>query len=372
VTNARAETLLRKQRIKFERELDWIEEGQKPDFYCRARPHFWCEVKTLEPLPETEELGAALADLQSRTSTISEPGCGVAYIGKGHDHREAKAVTHLIKRAVLRFQDPDEPDVAIALIPRDPNRREFVRFSFATQERGKVEVHSSASLSGTYGIISGMRPDPEDQMIRLRFASGHEQELPAEKVVKMGEDFRVAVAIYPDNTPFKVVTAMPAGGMQRLDNPGRIREALREANDQFKNAINYKEAPCLLMIFHDGLDVLDDAIIKSALYGNLKYDLEKGRFITDRDGAWNSTKNGTTSAVMYVRNSRDPLIIHNYWADRPLAAGLFPCREAGVLPDGNFDEVSFPSGIAGWIPNRRRREFRARQQERVRSAQLKA
>ena len=123
-------------------------------------------------------------------------------------------------------------------------------------------------------------------------------------------------------------SVMSTGGMRRLDNPGRIREAVGEANDQFKNAISYRAVPCLLMIFQDGLDVPDDAIIKSALYGNLKYEFpksspDKGRLILDQDGAWNSTKNRTTSAVMYVRNSGEPLIVHNYSADRPLPAGLF-------------------------------------------------
>jgi hypothetical protein len=151
---------------------------------------------------------------------------------------------------------------------------------------------------------------------------------------------------------------------------------LGEANDQFKNAINYKEEPCLLMIFQDGLDVPDDTIMKSALYGNLKYEfpkghLEKGKLIVDQDGAWNSTKNRTTSAVMYVRNLGEPVVIHNYWADRPLPAGIFSCREIAVLPNGTFEEVNFPSGIAGWIPSFRRCAFRARQNRRARSANLK-
>ena len=112
---------------------------------------------------------------------------------------------------------------------------------------------------------------------------------------------------------------MRTGGARRLDNPARIRDAVGEANDQFKNAIKYKAAPCVVMIFQDGLDVPDYMIFKSALYGNLKYQLpkgnpEKGKLILDQDGAWNSTKNRTTSAVMYVRNSAAPLIIHNYWA----------------------------------------------------------
>jgi hypothetical protein len=124
------------------------------------------------------------------------------------------------------------------------------------------------------------------------------------------------------------------------------------------------------------LDVPDDAIIKSALYGNLKYQYpmgspDKGRLILDQDGAWNSTKNRTTSAVMYVRNSGEPLIIHNYSADRPLPAGIFSCQEIAVLPNGTFEEVNFPRGIARWIPNFRRWAFRARQKRRARSAELK-
>jgi hypothetical protein len=39
-------------------------------------------------------------------------------------------------------------------------------------------------------------------MMRLRFSSGQEKDLSAENVVKMAEDFRVAVVIYPDDTPF--------------------------------------------------------------------------------------------------------------------------------------------------------------------------
>jgi hypothetical protein len=373
VTNARAEALLDKQGIRYEREPIWIKNGQKPDFYCHGRPNFWCEVKTLEPLPDSKELEAALAVLRNRTSNVSEPGFGIAYIGHEFDHRGAKAVAHLVKRAVRRFCDLDAPEVAIALIPSDPSPREFVRFSFGTKDHTKVEVHSSASLTGMYGTISSMRPEPDGQMIRPRFASGQQKELSAEKVVKTAEDFRVAVVIYRHDTPFEVVSAMPAGGGQKLNNPGRIREAVSAANDQFKNAINYKAGPCLLMIFQDGLDVPDDTIIKSALHGNLKYEFpkghpEKGRLILDQDGAWNSTKNRTTSAVMYVRNSGEPLVIHNYCAYRPLLAGIFSCREVAVLPDGTFDEVDFLSGIAGWIPSCRRHAFRARQKCRARSA----
>jgi hypothetical protein len=70
-------------------------------------------------------------------------------------------------------------------------------------------------------------------------------------------------------------------------------------------------------------------------------------------------------------NSGEPSIIHNYSADRPLPAGIFSCREIAVQPNGTFEEVNFPRGIARWIPNFRRWAFRARQKRRARSAKLK-
>lgn len=373
MTNARAKALLGKQGIRYEREPDWITKGQKPDFYCYGHLKFWCEVKTLGRLPDSEDQHRALVELRNRTSGIFSPGYGIAYIRSPLSPRDAKAVSHLVKRAVPRLQDPDAPQVAVALVPNDAKRDTFVRFSVSTKDYGTVEFHCAASLSSQYGVPHGMSPEPCDQIIKLRFSSGLQKEQTAEDIIRAVDDFRVAVVVRPDDTPFEVVTVMSTGGMRRLDNPGRIREAVGEANDQFKNAISYRAVPCLLMIFQDGLDVPDDAIIKSALYGNLKYEFstsspDKGRLILDQDGAWNSTKNRTTSAVMYVRNSGEPLIVHNYSADRPLPAGLFSCREIAVLQDGSFAQVNFPSGIAGWIPNFRRCAFRARQKRRVRSA----
>jgi hypothetical protein len=375
VTNARAETLLDKQGIRYEREPDWIEKGQKPDFYCRGRSNFWCEVKTLGRLPDDEDRNRAFTELRNRTSSISAPGYGIAYIRSALSARDAKAITNLLKRAVPRLDASDSPDVAVAMIPGDAKRDQFVRFSLSTEDHGTVEFHSAASLSGKYGVPRDMTPEPCDQIIKLRLSSGSEKELSAKDVIKTPEDFRVAVVVRPDKAPFEIGTVMTTGGARKLDNQGRIRETVGEANDQFKNAIYYRTGPCLLMIFQDGLDVPDEVIIKSALYGNLKYEFpkghpEKGRLIADKDGAWNSTKNRTTSAVLYVRNSGEPLIIHNYWAARPLPAGLFSCREVAALPNGTFDEVTFPPGIAGWIPNCRRWSFRAMQKRRARSAEL--
>jgi hypothetical protein len=155
-----------------------------------------------------------------------------------------------------------------------------------------------------------------------------------------------------------------------------VRRTVSDANDQLKNAIRYRPAPALVLIFQDGLDVPDEEIIKSGLYGNLQYHFAPGnpgagRLILNRDGAWNPGKNRTTSAVMYVRNNGPPLVIHNYWAERPLRAGLFACKEALVLPDETFDEADFsPKSVPALAERLHRARFRMRQCYRRLTARL--
>ncbi|MET4348987.1 hypothetical protein [Bradyrhizobium sp. RT9a] len=131
-----------------------------------------------------------------------------------------------------------------------------------------------------------------------------------------------------------------------MKNPERIREVLSDANDQFKNGNRYKSAPSLLAIFHEGLDVPDETIIASALYGNLKFSYpegqpEKGEYIVDKDGGWTPEKNTTTSAVHYARNNGEPLLVHNYWAQRPFPEDVFSCKEISLSPNGLFEETDF-------------------------------
>jgi hypothetical protein len=379
MTDRGAEELFEKLGIKFEREPEWIKEGQKPDFYCSGRQDFWCEVKTLGVLGDSRHLGEALDELNKRASKIALSGQGFAYVNDNLGHRTAKMVMNLAGRALKRFAQADAPKSIIALVPRDPDRSKFVRFSISTKDQSKVEFHSCVSLSGKYGTPNGMTPEPYEQMTRLRFSSGEEKEVLAGSVVKATDDFQVAIVIEPAEAPFQVLTAMLTGSARRLKIPERIRATVKEANDQFKNGLEYKAAPCLLLILQEGLDVPDEVVIKSALYGNLKYSFPKGspyagRMILDRNGAWTRDQNRTTSAVMHIRNGGEPLVVHNYWAHRPLRAGLLACREIAALRNGSFWQVDF-SAQAG-IPATRterfhRARFQARQLLRITLARLK-
>jgi len=108
------------------------QEGQKPDFYCKGRRPFWCEVKTLEKPEDSEKLNKAFFDLRNRTANIKQTGQGIAYIHDDFSERDAKSVVQLLRRGLKRFEDGDAPDVIVALVPLNPDRKQFVRFSVAT------------------------------------------------------------------------------------------------------------------------------------------------------------------------------------------------------------------------------------------------
>jgi len=352
LSNSKAGALFTKADIPFEQEPDWITEGQKPDFYCSGKLPFWCEVKDLERPEDSQRLSEAFRELRNRTSNLDLTGQGFAYIHEKFSHRDAKNVVHLLKRALKRFDDSDAPDAIVALVPMNPNRHEYIRFAISTKTHGTVEFHSCIARTGTYGSPDGIYAEPYDQQITQRFSTGARKSISADGLVESGQTFLVAIVAQKHPETFSLMAAAPAGPVKRLRNPERIREVLSDANDQFKNGLKYKRAPCLLAIFHEGLDVPDDAIIKSALYGNLKFSFpggnpSQGKVILDKDGAWNPEKNRTTSAVLYVRNDSEPLIIHNSWADRPFPRGLFACKEISLQSDGSFRETDFASG-ARW------------------------
>jgi hypothetical protein len=346
VTEPRAKKLLDELGIKYEHEPAWITSGRKPDFYCSEPEQCWCEVKTLGPLPESKQLSDALHDLRKRSASLSGSGMGIAHVSASMSHKDAKLAVKLLNRPLKRLDDQDAPDIAVALLPKNADSKQFVRFSLTTKDNQIVEFHSYVSTTGVYAIPSGMYPDPDSQTVELKFSSGRIKTAPAHMVIEASEDFRVAIAVYRKDSEFEIVSAMPTGASRRLNNVDRIREVVSDANEQAKNANAYKSAPAVTLIFQDGLDVPDDTIIKSALYGDLKYVAPKddpagGTLVLEGDGVWNSTKNQTTSAVMYVRNGGEPTIVHNYWADRPLPSGLFACREISVKKDGTFQQADF-------------------------------
>ncbi|SRR5581483_6571109 len=347
MSNAKAEVLLRRSGIKYEPEPDWVRDGRKPDFFCSGRSEFWCEVKTREPLPDLQLLSNARRQLEQRASNITHCGKGIAYIDGTFAHRDAKIITNLLERALARLSAKNPPEKIVVLVPNDPDYKKFVRFAISTKQHAAVEFHCCRSLSGKYGNPDGLTPDPYDQITRIYFSpERREEEVAARNVMTLRGCFRAAMVVEPSDHPFKILLVAPVGPAKKLNNPEWIRAAVDEANEQFKNASNFRSAPSLLMLFHDGLDVPDDKIINSGLYGDLQFQFSPsapngGRLILAGNGAWNSNKNRSTSAVMYLRNSGRPLIVHNYWAHRRFPEGIFACREIIALENDTFQETDF-------------------------------
>lgn len=344
MTEKRAEKFFEQVGVKYDAEPDCIEQGKKPDFFCSGREDFWCEVKTLGPTNDFKALGDAHEEMRQRAEKISLKGRGFAWVSDKLDHRDAKAVMSLLEHSLLRFQDADAPKRLVAVIPKKPSYDEFVRFSITTKEYSNVEIHSCVSTRGKYELPHNLFPDPYLQTTQMHFSSEDEQEYVVRDILTLTDDFRVAIEAWQDDREFDFVATMPTGVAKELNNPDRIREAVAEANSQFKNAIKYRKAPCLLTILHDAVDVPEDEIFKSALYGDLKFIFSRdksqdGKFILDGNGAWNKNKNRTTSAVLYIRNQAAPILIHNYWEDNPFPQGFLPCNEIIALEDGTFEET---------------------------------
>jgi hypothetical protein len=130
-----------------EPEPDWIKEGKKPDFFCSGPLEFWCEVKTLEPTTEFTGLSDVLEALAVRTKNMGKPGRGMAFVGTEVTSRDLKKVTSLLTRWLGRLADPDAPNSVVALVPKDPDFSQFVRFAISTEDDPRVEVYSYRSTS---------------------------------------------------------------------------------------------------------------------------------------------------------------------------------------------------------------------------------
>ena len=340
------DTLLKGAKVTYEYEPSWVTNGQVPDYFCSRPAEFWCEVKSLERSKDFAQLSNANTELHKRIAGVSAPGRGFAYVSARLQHRDAKIVIHLLNRALKRLNEADAPDRVIALIPTKPDYNTFVRFSISTKEHTAVEFHCCVSNSGKYGNPADLIPEPYSQMARLYFSSGEVKDIAARAIMTMRDDFRVAIVAQSDDDPFKILMTAPTGPAKRIRNPERIRGALGEANDQFKNALRFKKAPCLLMIFQDGLDVPEAKTILSALYGDLKYTFSSenkkaGKLILEGNGAWTQNKNRSTSAVIYIRNNGEPLIVHNRWAYQTFPSAVFSCKEITLLESGEFKETNY-------------------------------
>ena len=82
----------------------------------------------------------------------------------------------LLKRPLKRLADKDAPDIVVAILQKDADRKQFVRFSLSTRDNKTVEFHSHVSTTGRYAVPSGMCPDPRFSSNRVPLFIGANEE----------------------------------------------------------------------------------------------------------------------------------------------------------------------------------------------------
>jgi hypothetical protein len=63
---------------------------------------------------------------------------------------------------------------------------------------------------------------------------------------------------------------MPADDLFPKSHREKIRELIGEARRQFKNALQYRDAPCPLVVWQDAFFASGPADVGSAVYGDWK------------------------------------------------------------------------------------------------------
>jgi hypothetical protein len=211
---------------------------------------------------------------------------------------------------------------------------------------GRLVLHCCMSRTGCYGAPIGTGSIDWEAFACVVSDDGSERQVRARELALEKHDaFVLALRILTRDGPgFAVQGATGSGLATRLPTVRKTRRAARDANEQFRNACQHRELPCLLMVFQDDLLVADDEDFLSAFYGDLQItwprdDAEQSSMGFGPNGIWSEMKNRTTSAACYVRNGASPILVHNYWARRPVPEGLLGGVEYRMRDDGSFQST---------------------------------
>jgi hypothetical protein len=178
-------------------------------------------------------LDTAHLELQRRISSIALPGGrGIAYVDDCFDHRDAKVVISLLKRALPRLMEQNAPSEVVALVPGQPTYDRFVRFSISTEDGKNVEIHACESESARYSLPAGLRPVSFEQIIRMQ-ASGMERRVRCSDLIASGKNFRVAIVVESHPESFELVGTAPTGGLKSR-TVERIRQVLLTRDGTFQ------------------------------------------------------------------------------------------------------------------------------------------
>lgn len=336
--NDRARKFLERNDFSCEPEPDSVIQGRVPDFFCIGAANLWIEVKALLPTADEEHLFRIFDYLRGNAHKVKGTGRGIAFISSQATEKDAKVGLSLANRALAdpKFKTNNR---TFALIPVKPDYGQTFHFTIR-EKKGTAWFLGCRSTRGEYGYPYTIAPDPWRQSIRLTSGDGRREAVKLDDFAQ--EDrYRLALELLRNGKPFTMLAAGRAGGAFYLTNVQRIRDAVSDANSQFKNALDYRMAPTALFIYQTGPLVADDRAILSALFGDLQYTFQPKHFqecelTFGRNASWNLNQHTSTSAITYFPNEGTPVTVHNPWALTALPQKLFAGREWIPLADGKL------------------------------------
>lgn len=342
MSNARAEAWLRGIGFGYEEEPAWVLKGLKPDFFCNGPLDLWVEVKTFGPEERFERLADAHVGLRERLNGINANAQAMAWVRPPLEAGDAKLLAALVRREAARPDFGVTYKRVLVLIPAQPVYGSFIRFTFDTDEGDSVVVSAVMSQTGKYGWPAVLTPKNYQQEIELALPNGVVEKRILHEITTFDDHERAAMELSQGDGRFNFLGTAPIGTAAKVNTAGRIRNAVSEANAQNKNGCQYRDVPTLTVIYHDDVLAAEDEMVLAALYGDLAYtapvnDFQNGRLVLTQNGVFGPEKNTTTSAVCYIRNGTQPLIVHNRWAKKPLPTELLPGRHAIPYDDGHFE-----------------------------------
>ena len=344
--NAIAAQLLRPLGLVVEEEPEWVKSGEVPDFFCTGPSELWVEVKAIGEAERFRVPQVQAQWLSEHAGKVAERGRAFAWVSEDARHRDLKAVIALARDAFREWQNkPNLVDRVFAVVPRDPNFARKMKINLLTAHGTELLV-CLQSQSEHYGRPQLGHDLTWNNRAILIESEGKKRTADAFDIGLDDDDFLVALQLEQFDAPFSIRGVMPTGPARQLTTVHTVRAAAKKANSQFKNGCRYRAAPCLLMIFEDGVLVQEPKAFASAFCGDLQYEfnpptLGDGRLIFGPNGIWAPSANRTTSAACLVRNDGEPMLMCNPWAANPLPTALFGWPQ--IMIDSN-GAVEFPAG----------------------------
>jgi hypothetical protein len=340
--NEIAELLLREAGFHPEPEPAWVTSGEVPDFFCAAPCDLWVEVKAIDDTERFYMRAQQMQWFRERTSKITERGSAYALVSNVATQRHIKAAMALARDALRAGSaKPSSAGGLYAIVPNEPDFSARVHITIETRSGTELLV-CFKSESGKYGrpiLGDELEGDP---IVVLAESDGKTTTARASDLGLHDDDFLVGLSLRSDDKPFEIEGVLPTGPARILTTTQTVRRAASKANSQFKNACRFRNAPCLLMVFEDGVLVQDPRAFASAFYGNLRVrwpsanDTDR-KVVFEGDGVWGPQKNTTISAACLVRNDGHPIVIPNPWAALRIPAGIFGWLEGRICSDGRIE-----------------------------------